>query len=79
MCIPFNIKMNDQKYVKKGSSQCLVCRKKKKKTGNKKIREVALLTKIASQTSLCTVCYSKKSTFLKQKPKSKMLKPKMYW
>ena len=79
MCIPFNIKMNDQKYVKKGSSLFLFCRKKKKKTGNKKIREVALLTKIASQTSLCTVCYSKKSTFLKQKPKSKMLKPKMYW
>ena len=61
---------------KKEGSYCLVCRKK---TGNKKNREITLLNKIESQSSLCTVCYSKKSTLLKQKPKSKMLKPKIYW
>ena len=61
-----NIKMTDKKYVEKENSYCLVCRKKK---GNKRIRGVALINKIASQRSLCTVCDSRKPTFLKQKPK----------
>ena len=55
-----NIKMTCKEYVKKKeNTYCLVC---KKKTDNKKIRRVALVNKIATQ---CTVCTSRKSTFLK--------------
>ena len=61
-----NIKMTNKKYVEKENSYCLVYRKKK---GNKRIRGVALVNKIASQRSLCIVCDSRKPTFLKQKPK----------
>ena len=68
--------MSDKQYVKKENSYCLVC--KKKKAGNKKIRAIALLNKIASQRLLCTDCTSRKSTFLKQKSSSKMLKTKIY-
>ena len=58
--------MTGEKYVEKENSYCLVCRKK---TGNKKITGVALVNKIASQISLCTICDSRKPTFLKQKLK----------
>ena len=60
-----SIKMAAKQYVKKkkkGNTYSLVC---KKKTDNKKIRAVALLSKIATQRSLCTVCSSRKSAFLK--------------
>ena len=58
-----NIKMNGKQYVKrKEKTYCLVCRKK---TDNKKIGTLALVNKIAIQRSLCTVCTSVKSTFLK--------------
>ena len=52
--------------MKKKNTYCLVC---KNKTDNRKIRGVALVNKIATQRSLCTVCTSRKSTFLKQTPK----------
>ena len=71
-----NIKMSDKQYVKKENSYCLVCRGKK--TGNKKIKGIVLLNKIASQRSLCTDSTARKSTFIKQNSGSKMLKPKMY-
>ena len=61
-----NIKMTNKKYVEKENSYCLVYREKK---GNKRIRGVELVNKIASQRSLCTVCDSRKPNFLKQKPK----------
>ena len=67
--------MSDKQYVKKENSYCLVY---KKKTGNKKVRGIALLNKIASQRLLCTDCTSRKSNFLKQKSSSKMLKTKIY-
>ena len=52
--------MTGKEYVKKKENiYCLVC---KKKTDNKKIRRVALVNKITTQ---CTVCTSRKSTFLK--------------
>ena len=56
--------MTGKQYVKKEekSTHCIVCRKK---TDNKKIRAVALVNKVATQRSLCTVCTSRKSTFLK--------------
>ena len=57
-----NIKIAGKQYVKKENTYCLVC---KKKTDNKKIRAVALVNKIATQRSLCTVCTSIKSTLLK--------------
>ena len=58
-----NIKMTGKQYVKKKeNTYCLVY---KKKTDKKKIRRVTLLNKIATQRSLCTVCTSRKSTFLK--------------
>ena len=56
-------------------------KKQKNKTGNEKIWGIASLNKIASQRSLCTVCTSRKSIFLKQrhlKQSSKILKPKIY-
>ena len=51
-------------WKKKENIYCLVC-KKKTKTENKKIRAVALVNKIVTQRLLCTVCTSRKSTFLK--------------
>ena len=55
--------MTGKQYVKKeDNTYCLVC---KKKTDNKKIKGVTLANKIATQISLCTVCTSRRSTFLK--------------
>ena len=53
-----------QKYAKKKKKHLLLSLKKKK-TDNNKIRGVALINKIATQRSLCTVRTSRKSTFLK--------------
>ena len=50
------------KYVKKEISYCLKCGRK---TKNENIKGVALETKIGQQKSKCTVCDSRKSTFLK--------------
>ena len=50
------------KYAKKEISYCLKCGRK---TENENIKGVALETKIAQQKSKCTVCDSRKSTFLK--------------
>ena len=62
-----NIKMTGKKYVKKKkNTYSLICRKR---ADNKKIRGVALVNKIAIQRSLCTVCTSRKSTFLKRMKK----------
>ena len=61
------IKMSRKWYMKmKENTYCLIC---KKKADNKKNSGVALVNKIATQRSLCTVCTSRKSTFLKQTPK----------
>ena len=51
---------------KKEKTYCLV---RKKKADNKKIRGVALVNKIATEGSICTAFTSRKSIFLKQKPK----------
>ena len=51
---------NNNMEKKTENTYCLVCRKK---ADNKKIRAVALVNKIATQRSLCTVCTSSKSTF----------------
>ena len=53
------------KYAKKEKKHLLLSLKKNKKTDNNKIRGVALINKIATQRSLCTVRTSRKSTFLK--------------
>ena len=53
-----------QKYAKKKKKHLLLSLKKKT-TDNDKIRGVALINKIATQRSLCTVRTSRKSTFLK--------------
>ena len=37
------------------------------------------MNRITTYRSLSAGCTSRKSTFLKQKPSSKMLKPKIYW
>ena len=52
----------------KENTYCLIC---KKKADNKKNSGVALVNKIATQRSLCTVCTSRKSTFLKGIKKKK--------
>ena len=62
-----NIKMTGKQYVKKKEkTYCLV---RKKKADNKKIRRVASVNKIATEGSICTAFTSRKSIFLKQKPK----------
>ena len=62
-----NIKITGKQYLKKKkNTYSLVCRKR---ADNKKIRGVALVNKIAIQRSLCTVCTSRKSTFLKRMKK----------
>ena len=58
-----NTKMTDKKFEMKSNSYCLVCRKKNKE---KKIRGLASVNKTESQKSLCTVCGSRKLTFLKE-------------
>ena len=49
--------MSDKQHVEKENTYCLVC---KKETDNKKISKQK-----ATKASLCTVCTSKTSTFLK--------------
>ena len=70
-----NIKMSDKQYVKKEKNLLLSLWKK---SGNKKIRGVALLNKITSQRPLCTVCTSRISTFLKQNSGSETPAIKIY-
>ena len=55
--------MTGKKYVKrKKNGYCLVW---KKKADDNKYRGVALVNKIARRRSLCTICTSRKLTFLK--------------
>ena len=59
--------MTGKQYVKKTENRyCLVC---KKKTYDQEIKGVALVNKIATQRSLCTVCTSRKSTIWKGRKK----------
>ena len=67
--------MTSKQYVKK--NKIITAQFVEKKHTQKKTR-VALLNKIASQRLLCSVSDSRKSTFLKQKFTSKMLKPKTF-
>ena len=57
------IKMTGKQYAKKKENNyCLVC---KQKTDYKEIRGVTLVNKIPTQRSLCIVCTSRNSNFLK--------------
>ena len=47
------------------------------KTNNDRTRGMIMQNKVAIQKSRCIICDSRKSSFLKQKSNSKILKPKI--
>ena len=63
------IKMTGKQYVKK--KHCLVW---KRKTDTKKNTGVTLVNEIATQTSVCTDCTSRKSNFFKTNKTNKKQK-----